>query len=137
MKKLLVSVILVLGIAFATHAQGTVSAMTNPNGFALDTVTNAVAEGPMLKTAGFGDGVSIVVVLTKISGVVAGNIQWQGSNDGVNFATISSSALSDASGNFMFSEAPKRFLYYKANVAGTGTMSASYKATIYVTVKGR
>lgn len=118
--------------SIGSHAQ---TAMTNPNGLTLDTVTNATAEGPVLQVLSYQSTVSIVVVVTKISGTVGGNIEWQGSNDGVNYATIDTTAVADATKNYQWSASPKKFLYYKANVAGTGTMSASYKATLYTTLE--
>lgn len=127
----------ILFIAFAmclfTVASQAQTAMTNPNGLALDTVTNATAEGATLQVKGFQSTVAIVVAVTKISGTVGGNIEIQGSNDGVKYATIDTIALADATKNYQWSSAPKKFLYYKANMAGTGTMSASYSATVYTT----
>lgn len=130
MKKILFIAIAGCLLSITSKAQ---TAMTNPNGLALDTVSNSTAEGAVLQVKGYQSSVSIVVVVTKISGTVGGNIQWQGSNDGVNYATIDTTALADATGNYQWSAAPKKFLYYKANLAGTGTMSASYKASLYTT----
>lgn len=131
MKKILFIALSVCLFSAVSHAQ---VAMTNPNGLSLDTVSNSTAEGPVLKAPTyFANTVSIVVKVTKISGTVGGYVQWQGSNDGVNYATIDTTALTDASANYQWSDSPKKFAYYKANLAGTGTMSASYKATIYFT----
>lgn len=129
MKKLLI-IMLVSVFAVATHAQ---TAMTNPNGLALDTVSNSTAEGPLLQVNNYKSTVSIVLLVTKISGTVAGSVKWQGSNDGVSYATISSDTLTDATNTYQFSDVPKKFMYYKALITGTGTLSASYKANLYTT----
>lgn len=108
--------------------------MTNPNGASIDTVTNATAEGPVLQVKGYQASVSIVLLITKISGTVGGTVSWQGSNDGVNYSTLTSTeTVTDATNVYDYNESPKRYLYYKALITGTGTMSASYKATAYTT----
>lgn len=130
MKKILFIAVAVCLFSAVSQAQ---TAMTNPNGLALDTVTNATAEGPTLQVKSYQSTVAIVITVTKISGTVAGNVEWQGSNDGVKYATIDTSVLSDATKSYQFNQSPKRFAYYKANIAGTGTLSASYSATVYTT----
>lgn len=132
MKKIFLIIVSLSLMAFTkSEAQSVLSKMTNPNGASIDTATNATAEGPVLKVAGYQSTLSIVLAVTKISGTVGGSVQWQGSNDGVNYGTISSTTITDGSVNYVYSETPKRYLYYKANVAGTGTMSASYSAWLY------
>ena len=142
MKKLrILFAVAILGIAtlFATKAGAQAyvknpAPMINPNGFALDTATQAAAEGPKtIALNGTFKTVSIVVVTTKISGTIAGTISWQGSNDGVNFATISTTSLVDASTNYLYKEVDKGFLYYKALITQSGTSSLSYKAVSYTT----
>lgn len=131
MKKLLLIAAFNFG-AFVANAQ---IAMTNPNGLALDTATQAAAEGPKLNTKGTFKTVSMVVVTTKISGTIAGTVSWQGSNDGVNYGTISTTALVDASTNYVYKEVDKAYVYYKALITQSGTSSLSYKASLYTTLK--
>lgn len=111
------------------------TAMTNPNGLALDTGSQAAAEGPILKVKAWVDIVSIQVPVTKISGTIAGTVKWQGSNDGVTYYTVSSDTLTDATNVYGFTQAPKAWLYYKALITQTGTSSLSYKAILYQQTK--
>lgn len=112
------------------HSQ---TAMTNPNGLALDTATQAAAEGPTYASRGFADVVSFTIRITKISGTVAGSVALQGSNNiSKGYATIGTAdTLVDASQTLNFADVPKKYLYYKILITGTGTMSASYSATAY------
>ena len=134
MKKFLLIAVAILGISAATQkvdAQS-IKTMVNPNGLALDTATQAAAEGPKVTVTGTAKTFSIVLVTTKISGTIAGTIAWQGSNDGVNFATIGSTTnLVDASTNYTYKEVDKGYAYYKALITQTGTSSLSYKANSY------
>lgn len=131
MKKFILAAILLIG-SIVAHAQTATQAMVNNNGLALDTASQAAAEGPKtLAVKGEAVAFSIVLVTTKISGTIAGTVAWQGSNDGVNFATISTTALTDASTNYQYKETEKGFLYYKALITQTGTSSLSYKANYY------
>lgn len=117
----------------ASHAQST-KTMVNPNGFALDTASQAASEGPTVSVTGSAKVFSIVLVTTKISGTVAGTIAWQGSNDGTHFVTIgSATTLVDATGvtNYTYKEVDKGYAYYKALITQTGTSSLSYSGVTY------
>lgn len=108
-------------------------AMTNPNGYALDTVTNNTAEGPKIQMPSYQATVSMQIPITKISGTIAGVIYWQGSNDGVTFGDIGIDSLADASKTYVYDESPKRYLHYKALISPSGTSSLSYKGILYAT----
>lgn len=138
MKKLLAIAVLFVGltslIPAKVTAQTSVIALRNPNSLALDTASQAAAEGPKtlivkstLKT------INLVVKTTKISGTIAGRIDWQGSNNNVDFATIDTVALADASKNYTYKEVDKGWLYYRALITQTGTSSLSYSGTYYTT----
>lgn len=129
MKKLLFICAICLS-AVASKAQ---TAMTNPNGLALDTASQVASEGPKLRVPGPFKTVSIVLTTTKISGTIAGTVSWQGSNDGVTYGTISTTSLTDASGAYVYKEVDKGYLYYKALITQSGTSSLSYKASLYTT----
>lgn len=130
MKKLLLICLMFAGIVSA-NAQLS-KPMVNPNGFALDTASQAAAEGPKITVTGNAKTISIVLVTLKISGTIAGTIAWQGSNDGVNFASIgSATTLVDASTNYTYKEVDKGYAYYKALITQTSTSSLSYKGTSY------
>lgn len=109
------------------------SSMTNPNGLALDTVTNSTAEGPLLQIPSYQATLSIEIPITKISGTIAGVIYWQGSNDGTKFGTIGVDTLTDATNTYVYDEYPKRYLYYKALISPSGTSSLSYSGKLYAT----
>lgn len=130
MKQLLIFMVSLL--LFATSYSQT--AMTNPNGLALDTGSQAAAEGPKLQVKQYQSTVSIELPVTKISGTITGTIQWQGSNGGTKWVTISSDTLTDATNVYGYSEAPKKWLYYKALITQTGTSSLSYSGLLYTTV---
>lgn len=134
---LIVLLLTVLGtVSYGQLPSPNPAAMINPNGLALDTASQAAAEGP--KTVAIKGTVktfSIVLKTTKISGTIAGTVAWQGSNDGISFSTIgSATALVDASTNYQYKEIDKGFLYYKALITQTGTSSLSYSGIDYVTI---
>lgn len=129
MKKL----ILILIAAIFGTAGYSQFAMTNPNGYALDTVTNNTAEGPKIQMPSYQATVSMQIPITKISGTIAGVIYWQGSNDGVTFGDIGIDSLADASKTYVYDESPKRYLHYKALISPSGTSSLSYKGILYAT----
>jgi len=130
MKKFILIAVCVLGTLMA-HAQVS-KPMVNPNGFALDTASQAAPEGPKVAVTGNAKTFSIVLVTTKISGTIAGTVAIQGSNDGVNYVTIGTAiTLVDGSTNYTYKEVDKGYPYYRALITQTGTSSLSYKATAY------
>lgn len=129
MKKLILIVFAVMAFSIS-YSQ---LAMTNPNGLTLDTVTNSTAKGCVLQVKGYQETVSLVVPIIKISGTIEGVIYWQGSNDGVKYGNIGIDSLTDATNTYTYDESPKRYLYYKALVAPSGTSSLSFKGTLYAT----
>lgn len=133
MKKILYFLSLFVMITAFTQNVQAQTRMTNPNGYVLDTATNTTAEGPVIQLKGYAATSSFSIVLTKISGTVAGTTQLYGSNDGVTYGPIGSASTNTdvASQTWTFSQSPKAFLYYKVLITGAGTMSASYKAYAY------
>lgn len=125
--------ILTLVIGLITLYGYSQTAMTNPNGLPIDTVTNSTAEGPKLQMPGYQSTVSVEIPILKISGTIAGVIYWQGSNDGVTFGDIGVDTLTDATRTYVYDESPKRYLYYKALISPSGTSSLSYKGILYAT----
>lgn len=133
MKKIIFCTALMFGLAACALTTKAQTAMTNPNGVAIDTVTNSTAEGPILQVKGYKTTVSMVLLITKISGTIAGSVYWQGSNDGTTYSTIGSDTLTDATNSYQYDESPKRYLYYKALISPSGTSSLSYSSTLYTT----
>ncbi len=131
MRKFLIMAVMCLA-GIAAHAQNNTAIMTNPNGLALDTASQAAAEGAVYRAPGANKVLSIVVKTTKISGTVAGTVSWQGSNDpagsAASFGTISTTALVDATGvtNYVYKEVDQGYLWYRALITQTGTSSLSY-----------
>jgi hypothetical protein len=136
MKKIIL-ILAICAIGMISKAQSLYPVpMVNPNGVALDTASQAAAEGATLIVKGAKKTVSIVLQTLKISGTVAGTVAWQGSNDGVHYATISTTALVDQTAglSYEYKETDKGFLYYKALITQTGTSSISYSASLYATI---
>jgi hypothetical protein len=130
MKRILFIVAILAMFSITANAQ---VFMVNPNGFAVDTASQAAEEGAKtLVLKGNIKTVGIVVKTLKISGTIAGTISWQASNNGVDFSTLSTTALVDASTNYFYKEVDKGYLYYKALITQTGTSSLSYQAVLYV-----
>src|SRR5206468_3799730 len=96
---------------------------------ALDTVVNTATKvTTAYRVSNFHTGVTAQVVVTKISGTVGGTLGLYGSMDGINWSLIgSASTPSDGSANYSFNTTSAWF-YYRVSYAGTGTMSASFKA---------
>lgn len=137
MKKILFIVLLSAGALFASAQYTVVKSValtTTSYGNALDTVSNtATKTTTAYKVANFNKGVSIGVVVTKISGTVGGSLVLQGSPDGTNWFTIGNATTpSDASANYSFNTTVG-WNYYRISWTGTGTMSASFKSflTLY------
>lgn len=127
MKKLLIIVCVLF--AFGANAQvGTLS--WSGYGNALDTVTNTGTKYATVTITKPAYGFNFVLKVTKISGTVGGTISWQGSNNGTDYVTLSTSSPSDASANYTYSVlANPNYKYYRASWTGTGTMSASVAGT--------
>lgn len=139
---ILLSIALV-AIAVVAQAQGVVT-FYQPLGSSLtiDTVTNTGTAYVSTLTAlsKHVEQTTIQVVVTKISGTVGGTISLQGSLDGTNFKAIpteeTATALAtitaaDASSTYHWRLKGNPFRYYRVSWTGTGTMSASFGATLF------
>ncbi len=134
MKKIFFITLLSAGVLFAsaqTVPLRPIAVTTTSYGNTLDTVVNTATKVTTpQRVTNFRTGVTAQVVVTKISGTVGGSIALQGSMDGSNWNTIgSSSTPTDASANYRFNTT-EGWYYYRISYAGTGTMSASFKAFI-------
>lgn len=97
----------------------------------IDTVTNTgTADLYMTATAPIGV-LGFQLVVTKISGTVAGTAFLQASNDGTNFVEVNSSdslALTNvATQSYLWTvgREAQAYQYYRILVTGSGTMAAS------------
>ena len=90
-----------------------------------DTVVNSAAVNIDLKvTGGYNTG-AYQVVITKVSGTVAGNAILKGSVDGTNYVNIDTLATTDvATQTKIFTETPVKYPFYRVTYTGTGTMAA-------------
>jgi hypothetical protein len=83
---------------------------------------------------------TIQVNVTKISGTVGGTISLQGSLDGTNWKALNTAetqtalatvTATDATNVYHWRLNGSPFLYYRVSWTGTGTMSASFSASLY------
>lgn len=132
----------VLGMATISNAQ--TFSFYNPLGssIASDTVTNTATAYLSTRVVSSAPAVTstIWVSVTKISGTVGGTITLQGSLDGTNWKAVNTpntaTALAtftaaDASGTYHWVISGSPFLYYRVSWTGTGTMSASFSASLF------
>ena len=154
---------LIVGIALmsvASHAQTTswrapaLFSTLNASGTVGDTVVNTgVATDSIIVPYSYANA-AFQIVITKVSGTVAGTVLLQGSLDGMNWNSISAdtvTATNTATQNFMW-EIPGRpkvsnsahiaatvegifyrsdalpYLYYRMQYTGSGTMKAYFKS---------
>lgn len=98
----------------------------------LDTVSNTGTITFSALTTGGVKNYSIGVVVTKISGTVGGTLSVVYSNDGTNFFTYAGDSTitpANASGVYGWQLKDVAAPYIGVRYTGTGTMSASMRAT--------
>lgn len=90
-----------------------------------DTVVNTGTKTLNLAVKGTNTTGAFQVVVTKISGTVAGNVIFQGSVDGTNFVNLDTLATTNvATQTEIFTDIPVKYPFYRMTYTGTGTMSA-------------
>lgn len=157
MKKIILSAIFSLALVVGVNAQviNTASSLVGGTyGNTIDTVVNTATITKYIKVPTSHRSISLQVVVTKISGTVAGKVTLQGSNDGVNFVDISSPSIAattlrpaftdtltctDVTTNTKIWTIPlngiagtnvvpiPQYLYYGIKYVGSGTMSAKFR----------
>lgn len=134
MKKILLIGTFLLASVMSVSAQAYLFDMENLLGTNLtrDTVTNT-GTGVLVtdrKIVGPGE-VTIVILVTKVSGTVAGSIVLTGSLDGTNYVgvntigtqtAVTAVTVTDATARYEINLAHSPFLYYKITHTGSGTM---------------
>lgn len=115
-----------------------VSNMTSNVSLTSDTTADAGTSYVGLGVTNWYNTVTIQSVVTKISGTVAGTVTLQGSIDGTNYVTVSSSYadvtsysptnVATSSKLFIVTGSPYR--YYRLSYTGAGTMSASHRGYV-------
>lgn len=132
MKKLIFLLMAVLALS-AARSQSVTTLTWSGYGNTLDTVTNTGTKYAGFTNSRPASAVSIFLKVTKISGTVGGTISWQGSHDGTNYVSISTTSASDATANYQYNVVGQPpFKYYRASWTGTGTMSASVSGSYII-----
>lgn len=117
------------------NAKHAVNNMVQAYGSTSDTTVNTATGYVGITLSNYYKTVSFMAVVTKISGTVAGTVTLQGSNDGTNYVTVSSS-FSDAqtlsptdqtTNAKLFVVTGNPYKYYRLSYTGSGTMSATIK----------
>lgn len=104
-------------------------------GLTSDTCVNSATTYVGLTVENYYKKVSIEAVITKISGTVGGTVTVQGSVDGTNYVTVSSSystvttftPTDQATNKKLIVVTGSPYKYYRLSYTGTGTMSATLK----------
>lgn len=119
-------------LSMAVFSQG-LTPMTNPNGSAIDSLSNTTAEGPSVKVPEATKGAAFVLELTTLTGTVAGKVYLQGANSSGKWAFpyLDSVTLAPGTNNWQLSATDVKFGFYRLWVVPTGTQSTSYKGTAY------
>lgn len=100
-----------------------------------DTIVNSGTGYVGLTASNYYETIGIQCTVTKISGTVGGTVTVQGSIDGTNYVTVSSSfstaqtlsCTNVTTNTKLFVITGNPYKYYRLNYAGTGTMSATIK----------
>lgn len=127
----------IYGYAFTTGGNGkrAISNMKSSYNLNSDTCVNSATTYVGLTVANYYKKVSIEAVITKISGTVGGTVTVQGSVDGTNYVTVSSSystvttftPTDQATNKKLIVVTGSPYKYYRLSYTGTGTMSATIK----------
>jgi hypothetical protein len=115
-----------------------VSNMLSPYSAVKDTTDNTATSYITLPISQWYNTIAIQSVVTKISGTVAGTVTLQGSLDGTNYNTVSSSYATVTSyvptnvttNTKMFVVTGSPYRYYRLSYTGAGTMSASHRGYV-------
>jgi hypothetical protein len=130
--KFLVTILCLFMLAFSAQAQITSLTVTAAD----DTLTDADVGYATKTVSGKASAVSFSVLLTRITGTAAGTVVLQGSHDGTNFGTVPGTSTftmtNVASQVATFSVTPSTFLYYRAAVTTSGTVTLSPTGTVLV-----
>jgi hypothetical protein len=130
----------VKGYLFTSNPQGkhAVTNMLQATGAATDTVTNSATGYVGLQIKSSYNTVTIQAVVTKISGTAGGTVTLQGSNDGVNYVTVSTdystaqtlSVTNVTTNTKIFIVTGSPYSYYRLSHTGTGTMSTTIRGYV-------
>lgn len=128
-------------------ATNVVSNLKSSYGLNSDTVVNSATNTLLIAVQQGYESVSIQAVVTKISGTAGGTVTLQGSNNGINYVTVSTgylenvatgtpyttgggatlTVLNQTTTSKLFTLIGSPYKYYRLSYTGTGTMSCSLK----------
>lgn len=132
MKKIILLLSVGFLLALSINAQRVAPTITQA------TLTNAqtgyVTANPVTST--FYESIAFQVTLTKTSGTIAGTAVLQGTVNGSTWTNITSTALTDATTTYLFSDVPAKYYQYRVAVATTGTSVSTISSSYYL-LKGR
>lgn len=129
MKKTILLSLALLSLAFAS----TVAEAQNPTATPMtvsDTIRNTTATTATIKQPFVLSQYAIQVVITKVSGTVAGTAKFYGSLDGVNYNKVATDTLAltnTTTNSYIWAPGAAKYLYYRITVVGVGTMKATMK----------
>jgi len=137
MKKYIFLLSFALLLVCGSFAQSTVFTMVSSG----DTVVNTANKVCSLKVAKTYRSTTIQVVITKVSGTVAGTVTMQGSLDGVTWMTLDTACmLTDGPATFVATNVASQskafiidgspYFWYRASYTGSGTMAAIISAFV-------
>jgi hypothetical protein len=109
--------------------------MLSPFSAVSDTTDNSGTSFLTFGVQRWYDQIIIQSVVTRLSGTAAGTVTLQGSIDGTNYSTVSTSyanaasyAVTNAATNtYIFEVTGSPYRYYRLSYTGTGTMSCSHR----------
>ncbi len=113
------------------------TAVVSAQSFPSQALTNADTATFTLRALKPTPAISFQLVLTKVSGTVAGNALVQASNDNINFNTISTDLVADTvtltngSASYLFDCKESKYNYYRLRVITTGTQASTAQAFYY------
>jgi pheromone shutdown protein TraB len=138
-------IILLFGMLIAflafTHieSKAQVKNLLSTYSLSTDTVTNAGTSYLTVQNKGEAGATTIQVNVTKVSGTVGGTISLLGSLDGTNFKALNTEetqtalatiTATDANNVYHWRLNGNPFLYYRVSWTGTGTMVATFSASL-------
>jgi hypothetical protein len=98
-----------------------------------DTVVNTGTKNLNLTVKGTNSTGLFQVVVSKISGTVAGDVIFQGSVDGTNFVNLDTLATTNVTTQTkVFTDIPVKYPFYRITYTGSGSMSAILSAKAHL-----
>lgn len=119
-------------MALSVNAQQ--GAFVNPNGLALDSLSNTTAEGPTAQIKGTIKSISVTLELETLTGTVAGKVYLHGASRSGKYGVnpIDSLTLQAGTNNYQFMRVDPGWQFLQLYVVPTGTQLTRYSAYYYI-----